>query len=78
MVEDASCFVTYNPRSNGDLMQWFIEVIVEQGFQTVGWAVLKVVTFGRYQGYTEEDRLPEGALGFAVVLAVAYGIYRWI
>ncbi len=59
-------------------MQWFIEVIVEQGFQAVGWAVLKVVTFGRYQGYTREDLLPEGALGFAVVLAVAYAIYRWI
>lgn len=59
-------------------MQWFIEEVVEHGFQAIGWGVLKVVTFGRYQGYTLEDRLPEGALGFGVVLAVAYGIYRWV
>jgi len=59
-------------------MQWIVENVIEYGFQAVGWAVLKVVTLGRYQGFRADDLLPEGALGFATVLAVGYALYRWV
>jgi hypothetical protein len=60
------------------MIQSIIEVIVEYGFQAVGWAVLKAVTLGRYQGFTPDETLREGALGLATVMAVGYGIYRWL
>ena len=60
------------------MLQSIIEVVIEYGFQTVGWAVLKVATFGRYQGFRTDDMLREGALGLATVLVVGYAIYRWV
>lgn len=60
------------------MIQFIVEVIIEHGFQALGWAVLKVVTLGRYQGFTPDDMLREGALGLATVLAAGYAIYRWI
>ena len=59
------------------MIQSIIQVIIESGFQAVGWAVLKIVTLGRYQGFTSDDMVGEGALGLATVLAVGYAIYRW-
>ena len=59
------------------MLQTVVEIIIEYGFQSVGWAVLKVVSLGRYKGFTSDDLLSEGALGFMTVLAVGYGIYRW-
>ncbi len=60
------------------MIQSIIEVIIEYGFQSVGWAVLKVVTLGRYQGFTQDDMLREGALGLATVLVAGYALYRWL
>jgi hypothetical protein len=60
------------------MIQSIIEIIIEYGFQAVGWAVLKTVTLGRYQGFTSDDMLREGALGLVTVLAVGYGFYRWL
>lgn len=60
------------------MIQLVIEVIIEYGFQAVGWAVLKALTLGRYQGFRSDDMLREGALGLFTVLAAGYGIYRWL
>jgi len=60
------------------LIQSVIQIAIENGFQAIGWAVLKVLSFGRYQGYKPDDMLSEGALGFGTVLLVGYAIYRWI
>ena len=60
------------------MIQGLIETIIENGFQAVGWAVLKLLTLGRYQGFESEDMLREGALGLATVLGVGYGIYRLV
>ena len=57
------------------MIQSIIEVIIENGFQAIGWAVLKIVTLGRYRGFTPDDMLLEGALGLATVLVAGYGIY---
>ena len=60
------------------MIQGIVEVIIEFGFQSVGWAVMKIVTVGRYQGFKPDDMLREGALGLATVLTVSYAIYRWV
>lgn len=60
------------------MIQSTIEVIFESGFQAVGWAVFKLVTLGRYQGFRNEDMVPEGAMGMATLLGVGYVIYRWL
>lgn len=59
------------------MIQAIIEFIIEYAFQSVGWAVLTIVTLGRYRGFTPDDMLREGALGLATFLAVGYAIYRW-
>ena len=59
------------------MLQAIIEVVFEYGFQAVGWAVLKVFTLGRYEGFRSEDMFREGAVGLGVVLTVGYGAYRW-
>lgn len=60
------------------MIQSIIEVVIEYGFQTVGWAMLKVVTLGRYQGFTSDNMLREGALGLVTVLLAGYAIYQWL
>lgn len=60
------------------MIQLIIEVVIESGFQAVGWAVFKVVTLGRYQGFTADEMLREGSLGLATVLVAGYAIYRWL
>jgi len=59
------------------MLELFFEVVISNGLQAIGWAVLKVVTFGRYRGFQPEDIVLEGSLGFATVGAVGYGAYRW-
>lgn len=60
------------------MIQAAIEMIVDVGFQGIGWAVLKGLTFGRYQGFQPEDILIEGTLGFATVALACYGVYRLV
>ncbi len=60
------------------MLQSVAETIIETGLQTVGWAVIKGITLGRYRGFRPEDILFEGTVGFAVVAAVCYGGYRWL
>ena len=58
------------------MIQALIEGVLETGLQAIGWAVLKVVTFGRYQGFQPEDVLVEGSVGLGTVFVVCYGGYR--
>lgn len=59
------------------MIQAVIETLFDFGFQGIGWAVLKGITFGRYQGFRPEDILFEGTLGFATVALACYGVY-WL
>jgi hypothetical protein len=59
------------------MIQVMIETLFDSGFQAIGWAVLKGVTFGRYQGFRPEDIHIEGTLGFATVALACYGLY-WL
>ena len=43
----------------------------------VGWAVLKVVTLGRYRGFRDGDVLVEGSLGLVTIAACCFLVYRW-
>lgn len=58
------------------MLESLAAVVIDSGLQTVGWAVMKAVTFGRYRGFQSEDILFEGTLGFATLTAVGYGAYR--
>ncbi len=57
------------------MIEVIVESIVEFVPRTIGWAVLKVVTFGRYHGFTDGDRLVEGAVGLLAIAGACYGIY---
>ena len=59
------------------MLEFVFEVVIRSGLQAIGWAVLMVVTFGRYRGFQEEDIILEGSLGFATVVVVGYGASRW-
>jgi hypothetical protein len=59
------------------MIQAVIETIFDVGFQGIGWAVLKGITFGRYRGFQPEDLHLEGTVGFATVALVCYGVY-WL
>ena len=48
--------------------------VIEELIRGVGYVALRVVTVGRYRG-GEDSRLAEGAIGFALVVAVAFFIY---
>ena len=49
--------------------------VIEELVRWFGYAALRVLTFGRYRGGTEEDRVAEGAIGLAIVLLIAYVVY---
>jgi hypothetical protein len=59
------------------MLQSLVESILDYGPRLVGWAFLKSVTFGRYQGARTEDTLHEGATGLAVIAIVSYAVYRY-
>jgi hypothetical protein len=53
-----------------------MQEVVEELIRWIGYAALRVVTLGRYRGGTMNDRLPEGAAGLGVIMAVIYFTYR--
>jgi hypothetical protein len=59
------------------MLECFFGVVIEGGLRTIGWAVLKVVTFGRYRGFKPDDLVLEGSVGVASLALVGYGVYRW-
>lgn len=58
-------------------MQAIIEGIVEFVPRAVGWAVLKLVTLGRYRGFRQEDLLVEGGIGLAAIAGLCFVAYAW-
>jgi hypothetical protein len=60
------------------MLESLAAIVLDSGLQTVGWAVMKAVTFGRYRGFQPEDILFEGTLGFVTLAAVGCGVYRLI
>lgn len=58
-----------------DALAW---VVIDGGLQSIGWAVLKVITFGRYRSVQPDNMLFEGLLGATTVFIVCYGVYRWV
>ena len=59
------------------MLEFVFHVVISTGLQAIGWAVLKVVSFGRYRGFQPEDVALEGSLGFATLAVVGYGAYLW-
>lgn len=53
-------------------------IIIDTGLRTVGWGVMKVVSFGRYRGFQPEDVVLEATLGFVTLAVVGYCVYRWL
>lgn len=51
-----------------------VQSVIEELIRGVGYGALRLVTFGRYRG-GEDSRLAEGAIGFGLVVAVAYVFY---
>jgi hypothetical protein len=58
------------------MLQSLVETILESGLQAIGWAVLKVITFGSYRGFQTADALREGSVGLAVLAAAGYAVVR--
>jgi hypothetical protein len=52
-----------------------VHAVIEDIVRGIGWGALRLVTLRRYAGGTEQDRLSEGALGFALVLGAMYAVY---
>ena len=48
--------------------------LIEEAIRWVGYLSLRVITLGRYVGGGSEDRLSEGAIGFALIALVSYVI----
>jgi hypothetical protein len=44
--------------------------------RAIGWAVLKVVTLGRYRGFQKEDLLLEGGVGLLAIAGATWLAYR--
>lgn len=49
--------------------------LIEEFIRGIGYVSLRAMTFGRYRGGGRDDRLPEGAVGLAVVAALLYVTY---
>ena len=55
-----------------------MEAVLEGGIQVVGWAILKIVTLGRYKMRGESDLDFQGIVGFAAIVLAGYLTYRLI
>ena len=49
--------------------------VIEELLRWIGYVALRLVTFGRYRGGSERDRLPEGAIGLGILAVLAYATY---
>ena len=49
-----------------------MEVLIEELIRWLGYAVLRIVTLGRYAGGTSNDHLREIALGLVLIALVTY------
>jgi hypothetical protein len=58
-------------------MQLLIEAIIEFVPRAIGWAVLKLVTLGRYRGWGHDDLLLEGGVGLVVIAGISLAVFAW-
>lgn len=65
-------------QSGVDMLELLATMVIDTGLQAVGWAVLKVASFGRYRGFQPEDVLLEATIGFMTLAAAGYGVFRWL
>jgi hypothetical protein len=57
---------------------FIIETLLDLVLRSIGWAVLKIVTLGRYRGWGRDDLLVEGAVGLsAIALAIYLAYASW-
>ena len=49
--------------------------VIEDIIRWLGWALLKLLTLGRYRGGQPADALAEGSVGFVLIVAVAILVY---
>ena len=54
-----------------------VQELIEEAIRGVGFVALKVATFGRYRGHGPTERLFQGSVGLALVLAGLYVVYRF-
>jgi hypothetical protein len=47
-----------------------VQDVLQEIIRWLGWAALKLLTLGRYRGGLPADMLAEGAIGFALIVAV--------
>lgn len=58
-------------------MQTIVEGIIEFVPRVTGWAVLKLLTLGRYRGFGSDDLLLEGGVGIATIALLIAAWYFW-
>ena len=52
-----------------------MQILIEESIRLIGYATLRVVTWGAYKGGTSEDHLLEGAFGLVLVIATTFVVY---
>ena len=52
-----------------------MQSLIEDVIRWFGYYALRLVTWGRYSGGREGDRLAEGAIGFGILTATTYAAY---
>jgi hypothetical protein len=58
-------------------MHFIIEIFFESVPRALGWAVLKVVSLGRYRGFGPTDVVVEGAVGLGAFALLCAAAYMW-
>ena len=52
-----------------------MQILIEESIRLIGYAMLRLVTWGAYKGGTSEDCLREGAFGLVLIVAVTFVVY---
>ena len=52
-----------------------MQSVIEELIRGVGYVTLRLITLGRYRSKSTDDRLPEGAIGLALLVLLAYLTY---
>lgn len=61
-----------------NVLELVASFVVDNVLQAVGWAVLKVGSFGRYRGFQPEDVALEATVGGITLAVAGYGLFVWV
>jgi hypothetical protein len=57
------------------MLQYIVEVVIQESIRAIGVTVLKIVTLGRYRSRGAQDLLLEGGVGVLTLIAIGWVVY---